>query len=202
MRIVLAGSFALVVAALIVLFWRQEPISAATSTSPQHESTGEPSRVQLTRNQAGSAPASGAAPAQSYSGFERAQRIERQLHQAKLDGEARAQRIAASFARQPRDPAWAEGAEARVLLAMGDASMDEFSRQGAIEDVDCRRAVCRVRAHFPGGGEALDWAGPLMMGLSDSFPAAFMQRVSLPDGRVEMNLYVASKGGIGLLEGS
>lgn len=127
--------------------------------------------------------------------------VEERMRRAQAEEEMRGQRVAARFESTPRDPAWAQAAESQLQLAMSDPSMDEFSKQAQVRDMECRKDICRIRARFDDGGTAVDWLGPLMMGLSTSMPNSRMQQATLPDGGIEVSIYLVPENASSLLQG-
>lgn len=101
--------------------------------------------------------------------------------------------LAARFAAEPIDAAWAGAKEAKLLAA---SSSDEIRRVGAVPEnysASCRSSVCRIGADFPNRSAAQDWLTLFSTGAGDELPNEAYVVSQNPDGSLHLEIMGLAK---------
>lgn len=98
------------------------------------------------------------------------------------------QALAARYAAEPVDVAWASAKEAKLLAA---SSSDEIRRSNAVPQnyrASCRSSVCRIGADFANRGAVQDWLTLFSTGVGGELPNEAYVVTSNPDGSVHLEI--------------
>jgi hypothetical protein len=96
--------------------------------------------------------------------------------------------LAARYAAEPVDAAWAAAKEARLLAA---SVSDEIRRTNAVPEnyrASCRSTVCRIGADFPDRGAAEDWLTLFSTGTGGELPNEAYIVTQDPDGGIHLEI--------------
>jgi hypothetical protein len=97
--------------------------------------------------------------------------------------------MAARFAAEKPDPAWANAHEKDLVSLQGSDPMRDAGAKATNLQADCRSTMCRVQADFPDAGAAANWLQLYMGGVGDSLPVATAHQIVNPDGSVRVEIY-------------
>ena len=169
----LAGLIVVVMIVAVTIAWRQRPVVRAGDTvTPASAMPGDSSRA--------ARPVVSPRPQPS-----RAERRElRKAAQAEQERTGRAfhDTLAARYAVEPVDPAWASAKEAKLLAA---SASDEIRRIDAMPRnyrASCRSSVCRIGADFANRGAVQDWLTLFSTGVGGELPNEAYVVSQNPDG--------------------
>lgn len=98
------------------------------------------------------------------------------------------QTLAARYAAEPVDAAWASAKEAKLLAA---STSDEIRRSNAVPGnyrASCRSTVCRIGADFPNRGAVQDWLTLFSTGVGGELPNEAYVVTTNPDGSVHLDI--------------
>jgi len=175
----LAGLLVIVLIVGVTIAWRQRPAPpAGDSVVTAHE----------TSTSQATPPASGSRARPRFSLAERRER--RKAAQAEQERKGRAFRdtLAARYATEPVDAAWASAKEAKLLAA---SASDEIRRIGAVPGnyrASCRSTVCRIGADFPNRGAVQDWLTLFSTGVGGELPNEAYVVSQNPDGSFHLEV--------------
>ncbi|MFT3896164.1 MAG: hypothetical protein QM719_00430 [Thermomonas sp.] len=96
--------------------------------------------------------------------------------------------LAARYASEPVDAAWASAKEAKLLAA---SASDEIRRLNALPEnyrASCRSTVCRIGADFPNRGAVQDWLTLFSTGVGSELPNEAYIVTNNPDGSVHLDI--------------
>lgn len=161
-RPLLAGLLAIAVIAGVTIAWRQR------TAAPAGGDVAPAATAQVASQAA--RPASGSRHQPRFSLAERRER--RKLAQAEQERRGRAlhDTLAARYAAEPVDAAWASAKEAKLLEA---SVSDEIRRADAVPGnyrASCRSSVCRIGADFPNRSAVEDWLTLFSTGVGGELP--------------------------------
>jgi hypothetical protein len=179
---ILAGL--LVIAVILgMTFWRHRAPEASQVAAPTADSSPRSTAAQ--HRSAGSRPAP---PGRPFSMAEhRARRKAMQAEQVRR-GRAFHAALAARYAAEPVDAAWAGAKEAKLL---GASVSDEIRRADAVPrnySATCRSTICRIGADFQNRGAIQDWLTLFSTGTGGELPNEAYVVSQNPDGSLHLEI--------------
>ena len=177
----LAGLLVVVVIVGVTIAWRQRPVaSSGDSVAPASEAQAATSQELR--------PASNSRERPRLSLVERRERRKAAQVEQERKGRAFHGTLAARYATEPVDAAWASAKEAKLLAA---SASDEIRRVGAVPGnyrASCRSTVCKIGADFPNRGAVQDWLTLFSTGVGSELPNEAYVVSQNPDGSFHLEV--------------
>lgn len=178
-RPLLAG-VAVIAIVLAVTLLRKAPVAAPEPTAPPAPAQDRPVQRPATDLRRKAMAPERLADWQARRAHAQAEQVRR--------GRALHDALAARYAAEPVDAAWAAVKEARLLAA---SVSDEIRRTNAVPEnyrASCRSTVCRIGADFPDRGAAEDWLTLFSTGTGGELPNEAYIVTQDPDGGIHLEI--------------
>jgi len=177
----LAGLIVVVVIVGVTMAWRQRPgVGAEDSVAPASAASAANPRM--------ANPAAAPRPRTPPSMAERREHRKAAQVEQERKGRAFHDTLAARYAAEPVDAAWAGAKEAKLLAASASDEIRRIDALPANYRASCRSTVCRIGADFPNRGAVQDWLTLFSTGVGAELPNEAYVVSQNPDGSFHLEV--------------
>jgi hypothetical protein len=117
------------------------------------------------------------------------ERRAKMVQASKERNEAFLRAATAKFNSEKVNPAWSSQAETRLQSIVSPQQLAAYDVDVQDMKVECKSTTCRINSTFNSSREADDWIVLYMSNVGENLPQSFVKTNTLPDGRVEIEIY-------------